>query len=124
MLNCGESPEVIRSGCKASESSPSPFDACRRETPSEVETSGQNLLACSEKNEATASVTFTENQEAKLLLVHDIDMLQNKRQKVSEPEEGGSVGLKATESSILDWLENSGDGVSVCYLDPNLCSDM
>ncbi|KAF3454768.1 hypothetical protein FNV43_RR05216 [Rhamnella rubrinervis] len=113
MLNNGESPEVIRSGCKASESSPSPIDACRRETPSEVETSGQNLFACSEKNEATASVTFTENQEAKLPLVHDIDMLQNKRQKVSEPEEGGSVGLKATESSILDWLENSGDGVTL-----------
>lgn len=88
--------------------------ACRKETPREVVASVQNVVGCSKESERTASVTLTENPEAKLPLV------QNKRQKVSGPEEGGTVGLKATENSMLEWLENSGDGVGVIS-DPNLC---
>lgn len=66
-----------------------------------------------ENSEETASVLLAEDQRAKPGMVRGEDLLANKRQRVAEPmEESSATPLKATESSVLDWLKNFNEGVS------------
>lgn len=44
------------------------------------------------------------------------DLLANKRQRLTEPMEESSVPLKATESSVLSWLNNCNEGVSEMWI--------
>lgn len=62
-----------------------------------------------ENIEETASVLLAEDQRAKPGMVRGEDLLANKRQRVTEPS---ATPLKATESSVLDWLKNFNEGVS------------
>ena len=63
--------------------------------------------------EETASVLLAEDQRAEPGMVRGEYLLANKRQRVTEPmEESSATPLKATESSILDWLKNFNEGVS------------
>lgn len=86
---------------------------CSMEGPCEAEVSLKDSVAhcCFEKNEETVPIAITGGRGIKLSLVHDEDPLLKKRQKVSTLEEGSSISLKATESSIVEWLKNK-DGVS------------
>ena len=122
MQNLGISPELILPSCPNTLNADQLPDICHMEGPCEVETSANNSMApCSfGKNEETASVPSTGGQGPKLSLVHDEDALLIKRQKVSGPEKGSLISLKATESSIVDWLKNYDEGVSWME-DPNLC---
>uniref|UniRef100_A0A2N9HLW9 HRDC domain-containing protein n=1 Tax=Fagus sylvatica TaxID=28930 RepID=A0A2N9HLW9_FAGSY len=114
MQNLGISPELILPSCPNTLNADQLPDICHMEGPCEVETSANNSMApCSfGKNEETASVPSTGGQGPKLSLVHDEDALLIKRQKVSGPEKGSLISLKATESSIVDWLKNYDEGVS------------
>ena len=122
--NSGMSPESILSGCheeqnadelmtKASESPKDSICAGRTKTAPESKSLTQpSATSQYENNEKTASGPFTEDQGADLPIVHDDDLVSNKRQRVNEPVEGISTALKATESSVLDWLKNFNEGVS------------
>ncbi|GMN23224.1 hypothetical protein TIFTF001_000034 [Ficus carica] len=66
-----------------------------------------------DNSEETASVLLAEDQRAKPGMVRGEDLLANKRQRVAEPmEESSATPLKATESTVLDWLKNFNEGVS------------
>ncbi|KAG2672760.1 hypothetical protein I3760_13G057900 [Carya illinoinensis] len=124
MQNRGISPEVITASCQNTwnaDQLPNTVPECLliptsicREGPCEAEASLKNSVAhcCFEKNEETDPVAITGGQGLKLSLVHDEDPLLKKRQKVSTVEEGSSISLKATESSIVKWLKNY-DGVTL-----------
>lgn len=96
---------------KETESSPCSTRTSPMEGPCEAETLVQNSVATLGKNEEAASVPLTWGQTGKLPKVHFEDALSKKRQKLSSPDEGNSIALKATESSLFNWLKNK-NGVS------------
>lgn len=95
---------------KETELSPCSTCTSHMEGPCEAETLVQNSVATLGENEETASVPLTWGQTVKLPKVHFEDALSKKRQKLS-PDDGNSIALKATESSLFNWLKNK-DGVS------------
>ena len=106
MLNYGISPEVILSGSDLKRNAD---ELMNKEPECNKETASRH----SENYSGKASVPLAEDQP----MLHSNDPLSNKRPKVIEPVEGSSIQLKATESSILDWIKNFDGGVSaVSYL--------
>ncbi|CAL8160271.1 unnamed protein product [Prunus armeniaca] len=83
--------------------------------PCEAETLVQNSVATMGGNEETASLPLTWGQTVKLPKVHFEDALSKKRQKLSSPDDGNSIALKATESSLFNWLKNK-DGVTLAEI--------
>ncbi|XP_075634157.1 uncharacterized protein LOC142606705 [Castanea sativa] len=126
MQNLGISPELILPSNhntlnadqlpnNVSECSLISTSTCHMEGPCEVETSAKNSIgSCSfGKIEEAASVPSTGGQGPKLSPVHDEDTLLTKRQKVSELDKGSLIPLEATESSIVEWLKNYAEGVTL-----------
>lgn len=101
--NAGKAGQLLN---KETELSPSSIHTSPMEEPREIKTLGQNSM------EETASIPFTGGQGLKLPEVHFEDLLSKKRQKLGSSEEESKITLKATENSVLDWL-NTKNGVSL-----------
>lgn len=107
--NAGKADQLVN---KETEMSPSSIHTSPMEEPHEVKTSGRDSDAYSlDKNTEAASLPFNGEQGLKLPEVHFEDLLSKKRQKLGSPKEESKTTLKATEKSILDWL-NTKKGVS------------
>ncbi|KAJ7964352.1 ATP-dependent DNA helicase [Quillaja saponaria] len=67
----------------------------------------------SERNDKTTSEPNTGGQKQMLHSVSEEDQLSKKRLKVGQPGEGNPVNLEATGSSMVDWLKNYEEGVTL-----------
>lgn len=101
--NAGKADQLLN---KETELSPGSIHTSPLEEPHEIKTWGQNSM------EETASIPFTGGQGFKLPEVHFEDLLSKKRQKLRSSEEESKITLKATNNSVLDWL-NTKNGVSL-----------
>lgn len=101
--NAGKADQLLN---KETELSPSSIHTSPLEEPHEIQTVSQN------SREETASFPFTGGQGLKLPEVHFEDLVSKKRQKLGSSEEESKVTLKATENSVLDWL-NTKNGVTL-----------
>ncbi|PON69537.1 DNA helicase, ATP-dependent [Parasponia andersonii] len=104
MQNIGISPEAIPSSCHEKQNANELLTKASE---------GKTVASQNENEGKSASVPSTEYQGADLFIVHDEDLVSNKRKRVIEPAEGISTTLKATESSVLDWLMNFKEGVTL-----------
>lgn len=125
MQDCGMSPEVLQRSNLISDTgkllnntsdvSKGSLQECCIESNYEVKNLAQNYVASHiPKRSEVAYSSLLECQGARLSEIHDGDLHSEKRQKVSGPE--------ATESSILDWLNNCDEGVSAIYTQVFSCN--
>ncbi|XP_009379064.2 ATP-dependent DNA helicase RecQ-like [Pyrus x bretschneideri] len=100
---------------KETESSPCSARKSPTEEPLEDKALAQDSVASSGKVEETTSLPLTRGQGVNQPKAHLEDLLPTKRQKLGSPDDESSLALKATESSIYDWLKNQ-NGVSLSQI--------
>ncbi|GAV80936.1 DEAD domain-containing protein/Helicase_C domain-containing protein/HRDC domain-containing protein/RQC domain-containing protein [Cephalotus follicularis] len=87
-------------------------DECQIKGHNEVEVGSIVANRCFDTNEETTSLNYTTGHRMEVPLLHDGDLLLQKRQKVDRGTER-NIEFVATESSIIDWLKNYVEGVSL-----------
>lgn len=123
MRNCGISLEAIQSGSIQTEKDGEPAHNASN-------LSGPTLETCHVERHCEDGISAISSTEKCNLEINEVPTLPvngsevqklsltseggftNKRHKVSETKEVNSTKLKATESSVVEWLKNLDEGVS------------